>query len=123
MKTGQTKLWSGMTAITGAALLALTLTSSAVRGENADDLQTLISTGSCAGCNLAGANLSGVDLSGADLTGASLYGANLVGANLIGAVLTGAKTALATTSEQTTCPDGQAAPCGFVEENTLAVGG
>lgn len=96
------------------ALFSSTL-GAAVLGENISDLQQLLETKRCTGCdlsnaglvqsNLAGAkldqanlvganlsqaNLSGADLRGANLNGASLHGANLTGANLSGANLSGA---------------------------------
>lgn len=68
---------------------------SPARAEDIAQLQQLLATRSCQGCQLqqAGlvhANLTGADLSGADLTFANLSQANLVGANLSGANLTGA---------------------------------
>lgn len=59
------------------------------------DVQRLLETKICAGCDLAGADLTGADLSGAHLLGADLRDANLKGAiltnaNLEGADLTGA---------------------------------
>ena len=59
------------------------------------NLQQLIETNKCPGCDLAGAmlnriDLSGADLEGANLAGASLYLANLSGANLKNANLQGA---------------------------------
>ena len=60
------------------------------------NIDTLIRTNACAGCNLSGAdlnrmNLAGADLSDADLSEASLFLADLSGANLSGANLRGAK--------------------------------
>jgi uncharacterized protein YjbI with pentapeptide repeats len=54
------------------------------------DIQRLLQSGACPGCNLAGADLSDTHLIGADLREANLQGANLAGANLEGADLTGA---------------------------------
>jgi uncharacterized protein YjbI with pentapeptide repeats len=54
------------------------------------DIQRLMQSGACPGCNLAGADLSHTHLIGADLREANLQGANLSGANLEGADLTGA---------------------------------
>lgn len=54
------------------------------------DLQKLMTTGSCANCNLSGADLSKKTLSGADLSGANLKEANLTNANLNQANLTSA---------------------------------
>jgi uncharacterized protein YjbI with pentapeptide repeats len=56
----------------------------------ASNVQQLLQTGACPGCNLAGADLSHTHLIGADLREANLRGANLEGANLEGADLTGA---------------------------------
>ena len=46
-------------------------------GYSESDLQKLLSTKECVGCDLSGADLSGLDLKEADLTGADLKGANL----------------------------------------------
>ncbi len=74
---------------------SVTLPTSPARAENLAQLQQLLSTRECQGCQLQNAglvhaDLTGVDLSGADLTFANLSQANLVGANLSGANLTGA---------------------------------
>jgi len=71
----------------------------------ADNVQTLLSSDSCVGCNLSGANLIGADLSGgnlsnadlsdANLTGAFLAQSDLCGANLSGADLCGANLSMA----------------------------
>lgn len=91
-----------------------TIFATPLQAENLNDLNQLLGTKRCEGCdltnaglihaNLAGAtlnnsnlakanlsqaNLAGADLRGANLAGASLYGANLTGANLTGANLTG----------------------------------
>jgi len=50
-----------------------------------DNIQTLINTHACVGCNLTGANLIGANLSDASLIGAVLFEAVLSGANLTGA--------------------------------------
>ncbi|MGB3212366.1 MAG: pentapeptide repeat-containing protein [Desulforhopalus sp.] len=60
-----------------------------------DNLEQLIQTGSCKGCDLAGLNftrmnLSGMDLEGADLSRAKLNLTNLSGANLRNTKLIGA---------------------------------
>ncbi|MDB3945566.1 pentapeptide repeat-containing protein [Gammaproteobacteria bacterium] len=47
-----------------------------------DDLQRLLKTKSCPGCNLSQADLVGLNLRGANLRGANLRGADLRGANL-----------------------------------------
>lgn len=94
---------------TAAIFTAITLNTSAL-AENLQNIQKVLSTKNCPGCDLTdaglvmaelvGANLSGADLSranlsranlvGADLTGANLSGASLNGANLTGANLSGA---------------------------------
>ena len=56
-------------------------------GYSESDLQKLLSTKECVGCDLSGADLSGLDLREADLTKATLTEANLKGANLKGANL------------------------------------
>lgn len=60
-----------------------------------ENMEKLIKTKSCPGCNLAGANLNradlvGADLQGADLSNAKFFLANLAGANLQKARLRGA---------------------------------
>ncbi len=102
-------------ALTIAAMLLTIGVAVPAHAENPDQVQQLLSTKECQGCdlsraglvlarltganlnqaNLAGANLSqailsGANLSGANLAGASLYGADLGGANLAGADLSGA---------------------------------
>lgn len=52
--------------------------------------ERLLTTKSCAGCNLAGVSLNRVDLAGADLAGADLSGATFFLADLSGADLRGA---------------------------------
>ncbi len=61
-----------------------------------ENLQQLIISRTCSGCNLSGLNLnkldlSGVDLEGANLTNCKLYLTNLSGANLKNAKLNGAQ--------------------------------
>jgi uncharacterized protein YjbI with pentapeptide repeats len=56
-----------------------------------DDLETLLATKMCPGCQLSGAELTGKDLNGANLAGANLSNAVLIGANLSGANLAGAR--------------------------------
>ncbi|MBR8830479.1 MAG: hypothetical protein N5P05_000047 [Chroococcopsis gigantea SAG 12.99] len=68
---------------------------STARAEDLQDLQTLLRTRRCPGCDLSNAglvqsNLPGAQLQGANLTGANLSRANLSGANLTGANLAGA---------------------------------
>jgi len=65
----------------------------------ADNINTLIMTNSCGGCDLIGANFCcGANLAGANLVQANLSGANLVQANLAGANLTFANLAVANIS-------------------------
>jgi uncharacterized protein YjbI with pentapeptide repeats len=54
------------------------------------DVQRLMQSGACPGCDLSQADLSHTHLIGADLREANLQGANLEGANLEGADMTGA---------------------------------
>jgi uncharacterized protein YjbI with pentapeptide repeats len=95
---------------------------------NPDQIQQLMKTRECPGCDLTdatlmGAGLPGADLTGANLSNANLYGANLQGANLTGAVFNGANLKLANlagatgadlsgaeTDDRTTCPDGNHGP-------------
>jgi uncharacterized protein YjbI with pentapeptide repeats len=53
----------------------------------ATEVNRLLTTNECAGCDLRGANLARVNLDFANLTGANLTGANLTGTNLTGANL------------------------------------
>ncbi|MEM7770130.1 MAG: pentapeptide repeat-containing protein [Cyanobacteria bacterium P01_E01_bin.6] len=101
--------------VTSFAAIALLSWAAPARAEDLVQLQRLLSTRTCEGCNLSraglvyanlsdanlqGANLrqanlsqadlSGTDLSNANLAGAVLYAANLAGANLRGADLRGA---------------------------------
>jgi uncharacterized protein YjbI with pentapeptide repeats len=71
------------------ALLPALIATPAV-AESPEQVQQLLETRMCAGCDLSGANLSGEHLIGVDLRWADLSGANLVGTNLEGADLTGA---------------------------------
>ena len=83
------------------ALLSLTMSSAPALGDEASpaiqqNIDNLIRTNSCVGCDLRGADLnrmilSGADLSNADLSGATLFLADLSGANLSGANLREAK--------------------------------
>ena len=78
-----------------ALTVAATMFASSASAFDPADLQKLLDTGECAGCdlrkaNLTGANLIGADLSGTDLRDAYLKGAFLSGANLEGADLSGA---------------------------------
>lgn len=73
------------------AAIALPLWSASVaQAIPENQVQRLLSTGQCAGCNLSNADLREAHLIGADLRNANLSGANLEGANLEGADLTGA---------------------------------
>ncbi|MFC1832973.1 pentapeptide repeat-containing protein, partial [Thermodesulfobacteriota bacterium] len=84
-----------------AALLVLTMYCSTVSAdENSQAIQqnidNLVRTNACAGCNLTGADLNrmiltGADLSGANLSGATFFLADLSEANLSGANLRDAK--------------------------------
>jgi len=60
-------------------------------GYSESDLQKLLSTKECVGCDLSGADLSGLDLREADLTKANLSKADLTKAKLITTNLTKAK--------------------------------
>jgi uncharacterized protein YjbI with pentapeptide repeats len=101
-----------------------------LKAENKDQVQQLITTGKCAGCDLQKAQLMNLalesaDLTNADLSGALVYRVNLRAANFSGAILAGtnfggsdltgaqgANLVNAITDEYTTCPDGHAGPCG-----------
>ncbi len=74
-------------AIVGIAVLGMVLPSQAAKPE---DVQRLLQTQACPGCDLSNADLSYAHLIGADLREANLQGANLEGANLEGADMTGA---------------------------------
>lgn len=50
-------------------------------------VEELLETKQCQGCNLSGTNLQGLDLTGVNLAGANLSGANLQGASLANANL------------------------------------
>ncbi len=74
-------------------ILAATLTLIIVpiwsaQADPAKDLQKLLTTNSCEGCDLSGVSLVGIDLSGAQLQGAKLNAANFSGADLSDANLT-----------------------------------
>ena len=114
-------------AVLGAAVFAAA--SLGARGQNLDQVQQLLTTKNCPGCDLHNAqiidkNLNRADLKGANLSGAILYkttlhdaalkGANFAGADLRGTDLNGARNANLTgaqTNEFTTCPNGKAGPC------------
>jgi len=61
-----------------------------IQAENSNQLNRLLSTKECVGCNLVGVDLTGAHLVGVDLRNANLQGAILVNANLEGADLSGA---------------------------------
>lgn len=61
-----------------------------IQAEKSNELNRLLSTGECVGCNLVGVDLTGAHLLGVDLRNANLQGAILVNANLEGADLAGA---------------------------------
>ncbi len=58
-------------------------------GYSESDLQKLLSTKECVGCDLSGADLSGLNLREADLTEANMTEATLTEATLSGANLKG----------------------------------
>jgi uncharacterized protein YjbI with pentapeptide repeats len=81
-------LWAGM-------IFALCLRASTGYGFDQSQLQLLLTTKQCPGCDLSNASLSGTNLfeanlAGANLTGAFLSDSDLAGANLSKANLTGA---------------------------------
>src|SRR3989338_11711181 len=55
-----------------------------------ENIQTLLNTNSCPGCDLSGCELENVDLRGANLEAANLSRADLNGADISGASLNGA---------------------------------
>ncbi len=61
-----------------------------IQAEKSNELNRLLSTGECEGCNLVGVDLTGSHLVGVDLRNANLQGAIFVNANLEGADLSGA---------------------------------
>ncbi len=71
-----------------AALALVTVPAWSAQADSASDLQKLLTTNRCEGCDLSGVNLIGIDLSNAQLQGAKLNAANLSGADLSGANLT-----------------------------------
>ena len=87
------QIWQGSLLLT---LLVLPGVSGAATTEVTTNIQTLLSTKGCQGCNLRGADLTraeldGVNLKGADLRDARLMLANMAGADLSGADLRGAR--------------------------------
>ena len=115
-------------AVMAAAALVATA-SVAAWTSSPEDVQRLLKTHTCPGCDLRNEQLVNLDLAGADLTGAdlsgafmyktvlreaALKGAKFVGADLGGTDLTGAHDADlkgAQTNQYTKCPDGKAGPC------------
>jgi hypothetical protein len=73
--------------ILAAALALVTVPAWSAQADPAKDLQKLLTTNRCEGCDLSGVNLIGIDLSNAQLQGAKLNAANLSGADLSGANL------------------------------------
>jgi Pentapeptide repeats (8 copies) len=71
-----------------ATLTLVTVPAWSAKADVAKDLQKLLTTNHCEGCDLSGVNLIGIDLSNAQLQGAKLNAANLSGADLSGANLT-----------------------------------
>lgn len=64
------------------ALLTTVTIGAPANAESHEQLQRLLQTNACQGCDLSGAQLNGVNLSGANLRNANLSNANLVGADL-----------------------------------------
>lgn len=77
------------TLLGGIVMLSPAMTGSA-QAANEADIQRLINTNECRGCDLHEADLRRLDLSNADLEGADLEGANFYYANLDGANLSDA---------------------------------
>jgi Pentapeptide repeats (8 copies) len=71
-----------------ATLALVTVPAWSAQADPASDLQKLLTTNRCEGCDLSGVNLIGIDLSNAQLQGAKLNAANLSGADLSSANLT-----------------------------------
>jgi len=71
-----------------------------------DNINTLVSTNSCPGCNLSGADLRNANLSNVNLSNANLSGTKLDNADLSGADLTGVILSSTDFSDATWC-DGQ----------------
>jgi Pentapeptide repeats (8 copies) len=74
--------------ILAAALTLVIVPAWSAQADPVKDLQKLLTTNSCEGCDLSGVSLIGVDLAGAQLQGAKLNAANFSGADLSGANLT-----------------------------------
>ena len=86
MNTWTKKIW----AISAMAAVVCLLGIGQAGAWNQADLDKLLETKECKGCDLSGALLYGEDLSGADLVGANLLAAQMPGANLSDANLSGA---------------------------------
>lgn len=71
-----------MKTITGIILLTSLVLAPVVRAENAADLQKLMTTGDCVGCDLQDADLRNLDLRGANLEDANLINSKLHNTNL-----------------------------------------
>ena len=80
-----------MKATLTALTLAVSLIASGASAFDPADLQKLLKTGRCVGCDLRGAILGQTNLAAFDLSGADLYEANLQGGRLIETVLRGTK--------------------------------
>jgi uncharacterized protein YjbI with pentapeptide repeats len=80
--------WDKILSVATVVALGCLLTIGTAGAWKQEDLDKLLDTNACSGCDLSGALLYGADLSGADLAGANLFGAQLPGANLSGANLT-----------------------------------
>ncbi|MFM7191189.1 MAG: pentapeptide repeat-containing protein, partial [Microcystaceae cyanobacterium] len=63
--------------LTGLVLIPTLAWGTLVQAQNPAQVQKLLTTGECPGCDLRGADLSGAHLIGADLRNAKLQGANL----------------------------------------------
>ncbi len=83
-----------------AMLLVLMMGATPSMAFDAAQLQQLLTTKNCPGCDLSYADLRNADLRNADLRNANLTGADLTGADLTGADLTGANTTNAVVGNQ-----------------------
>ncbi|MEA5497728.1 pentapeptide repeat-containing protein [Limnoraphis robusta Tam1] len=83
-------IFSKVTLVVASSILFSVGLSTSAIAENPGNVQKLIETGICPGCDLRGADLSKLHLIGADLREADLSGANLAYTNLEGADLSGA---------------------------------
>jgi len=82
--------WMASIAMAPIAAIAIAVAPSPTRAESLVDLQQLLTSNACPGCDLSNAGLVYADLAGADLSGANLVRANLSQGNLAGADLSGA---------------------------------